>query len=171
MPDISEGERVSPPWAKIMCPLAVAPALALGLDHSRKPGESAAALPVGHQLVRHQIDVIDQNERNACGRVRRRTGKANAADRNKQKAGGKAAGNQEHESQVGGMWLASRLRSSQIIAAHSDARLGYRWRLSGAMGAPLICRAAQMERSPGTGQIGHLRSILPSHGELHFTQP
>jgi len=26
---------------------------ALGLDHSRKPGESAAALPVGHQLVRH----------------------------------------------------------------------------------------------------------------------
>ena len=34
-----------------------------------------------------------------------------------EQAGGKAAGNPEHESQVGGMWLASRLRSSQIIAA------------------------------------------------------
>ena len=56
---------------------------ALGLDHSRKPSESAAALPVGHQLVRHQIDVIDQNERDACDRIRHRVDKADAADRSK----------------------------------------------------------------------------------------
>ena len=74
---------------------------ALGLDHSRKPSESAAALPVGHQLVRHQIDVIDQNERDVCGRVRRRAGKADAADWNKQKAGSKTTVNEEH----GGMLL------------------------------------------------------------------
>src|SRR5215510_2701389 len=74
---------------------------ALGLDHRRKPGESAAALPVGHQLVRHRIDVIDQNERDVCGRVWRRAGKADAADWNKQKAGGKTAANEEH----GGMPL------------------------------------------------------------------
>ena len=73
---------------------------ALGLDHSRKPGESAAALPVGHQLVRHQIDIIDQNERDACGRVRRRAGKADA-DWNKQKAGRKTAVDEKH----GGMLL------------------------------------------------------------------
>jgi hypothetical protein len=45
---------------------------------------------------RHQVDVIDQNERDACGRVRRRAGKADAADWNKQKAGGKTAANEEH---------------------------------------------------------------------------
>src|SRR6266702_468869 len=98
MPDISEGERVSPPCAKIVWPLV---ALALSLDHSRKPGESAAALPVGHRLVRHQINVIDQNERDACGRVRRHAGKADAADWNKQKTGGKPAVDEEH----GGMLL------------------------------------------------------------------
>src|SRR5438445_7348274 len=69
---------------------------ALSLNHSREPGESAAALTVEHQFVRHQIDVIDQNERDVCGRVRRRAGKADAADWNKQKAGGKTAGNEEH---------------------------------------------------------------------------
>src|SRR5262249_47414149 len=74
---------------------------ALGLDHSRKPGESAAAMPVGHQLVRHLIDVIDYEESEACGRVRRRVGKADAAEWNKQKAGGKTAANEEH----GGMLL------------------------------------------------------------------
>src|SRR5215813_4251358 len=70
---------------------------ALSLNHSREPGESAAALTVEHQFVRHQINVIDQNERDACGRVRRRTGKADAADWNKQKAGGKTAANEEHD--------------------------------------------------------------------------
>src|SRR5262244_140467 len=73
---------------------------ALSLNHSREPGESAAALTVEHQFVRHQIDVIDQNERDACGRVRRRAGKADA-DWNKQKAGRKTAANEEH----GGMLL------------------------------------------------------------------
>ena len=77
---------------------------ALCLNHSREPGESAAALTVEHQFVRHQIDVIDQNERDACGRVLRRAGKADAADWNKQKAGGKTAGNEEH----GGMLLSPR---------------------------------------------------------------
>src|SRR5512132_1168861 len=77
---------------------------ALSRDHSREPSESAAAPPVGHQLVRHQIDVIDQNERDACGRVRRCAGKADAADWSKQKAGGKTAGNEEHD----GILLVSR---------------------------------------------------------------
>jgi hypothetical protein len=54
-------------------------------------------LTVEQQFVRHQIDVIDQNERDARGRVRRRAGKADAADGSKQKAGGKTAGNEEHE--------------------------------------------------------------------------
>jgi hypothetical protein len=47
------------------------------------------------------------NERDACGRVRRRAGKADAADWNKQKAGSKTAVDEEH----GGMLLVS-----QIIA-------------------------------------------------------
>jgi hypothetical protein len=96
MPDISEGERVSPPCAKITWPPVAFCLGALSLNHSREPGESAAALTVEHQFVRHQIDVIDQNERDACGRVRRRASKADAADWNKQKASGKTAGNEEH---------------------------------------------------------------------------
>jgi hypothetical protein len=71
---------------------------ALSPNHSREPGEPAAALTVEHQFVRHQIDVIDQNERDACGRVRRRAGKADAADGSKEKGGGgKTASNEEHE--------------------------------------------------------------------------
>jgi hypothetical protein len=93
--------------------------VALGLDHSRKPGESAAALSVGHQLVRHQIDVIDQNERDACGRVRRRAGKADAADWNKQKAGSKTAVDEEH----GGMLLVSQSEVHKPLSAPPDAAL------------------------------------------------
>jgi hypothetical protein len=45
----------------------------LGPDHRREPRESAAALAVEHHLVRHQIDIIDQDKSNArgCGWFRR----------------------------------------------------------------------------------------------------
>ena len=68
---------------------------ALGLDHRRQPREPAAALAVRHHHVRHQIDVIDQDERHLRRRGRRlRARKADAAERNKQQAGGDAAGDQ-----------------------------------------------------------------------------
>src|SRR6516225_9243664 len=93
---------------------------ALCLNHSREPGESAAALTVEHQFVRHQIDVIDQNECDACGRVRRRAGKADAADWNKHKAGGKTAANEEH----GGMLLGPDLNLANPAAPLFDAHFG-----------------------------------------------
>src|SRR5215467_13485434 len=62
-PDISDGDSVSPAWARITLP----PFGALGLDHGGEAGETTAALPVRHHLIRHQIDVIDQDEGDACG--------------------------------------------------------------------------------------------------------
>ena len=38
---------------------------ALGLDHGGEPRKAAAPLAVGHHLVGHQIDVIDQDEGDA----------------------------------------------------------------------------------------------------------
>jgi hypothetical protein len=68
MPDINEGDSVSPPWAKMR-----GPPLVRSARTTREPRESAAALAVEHHLVRHQIDVIDQNKSNArgCGWFRR----------------------------------------------------------------------------------------------------
>ena len=40
---------------------------ALGLYDGREPREAAAALAVRHHRVGHQVDVIDQHERNAGG--------------------------------------------------------------------------------------------------------
>ncbi len=40
---------------------------ALGLHHRSEPREAAAALPVRHHLVAHQIDVVDQDEGDARG--------------------------------------------------------------------------------------------------------
>jgi hypothetical protein len=100
--------------------------VALGLDHSRKPAESAAVPPVGHQLVRHQVYVIDQNERDACGRVRRGGGKADATNWNKQKAGGKAAVDEEH----GGMLLVPRSEVGKPLRWYGWDRDGVDYRLS-----------------------------------------
>jgi hypothetical protein len=70
---------------------------ALGLDHGGEAGETAAALAVGHQLVRHEIDVVDQNEgdaRRCCGRLG--SGDADRGERDQQEAGGNAAGDEVH---------------------------------------------------------------------------
>ncbi len=67
---------------------------ALGLDHRRQPREPAAALAVRHHRVRHQIDVIDQDERHLRRGGRRLRARKACADRNKQQAGGDAAGDQ-----------------------------------------------------------------------------
>src|SRR5215469_18964259 len=92
MPDISEGERVSPPCAKITWPL-----VALALARSALPTAASRANPPRRcPSGISSLDVIDQNECDACGRVRRRAGKADAADWDKQKAGGKTAANEEH---------------------------------------------------------------------------
>jgi hypothetical protein len=73
--DISDGDSVSPAWAKITWP--------------------PPALAVGHQRVRHQVDVVDQDEGHLCRvRCRLRAGKAHAAHRDEQQAGGDAAGYQ-----------------------------------------------------------------------------
>ena len=82
-PDISDGDSVSPPCAKI----TLAALGALGLDYGGEPRE-AAALPVGHHLIRHQIDVIDQDEGDACGLG---AGRGGADDRDQQHAGGETA--------------------------------------------------------------------------------
>ena len=49
--DISEGESVSPAWAKITLRAGGSSPRALGLDHGREPGEPAAALAVRHLHV------------------------------------------------------------------------------------------------------------------------
>jgi len=99
--------------------------VALGLDHS-KAGESAAVLPVGHQLVRRQVDVIDQNERDACGHVQRSVGKADTTNWNKQKAGGKAAVDEEH----GGMLLVPRSEVGKPLRWYGWDGDGVDYRLS-----------------------------------------
>ena len=70
---------------------------ALGLHHGGEPREAAAALAVGHLHVAHQVDVVDQHEGHLRGGRRRRSGKAHAAHRNEEEAGGDAAGDQHGE--------------------------------------------------------------------------
>src|SRR5215470_1751917 len=83
-PDISDGDSVSPAWAKI----TLAPLAPLGLDYGGETREAAAALPVRHHLIRHQINVIDQDEGDACGLG---AGQGGAEDRDQQDAGGETA--------------------------------------------------------------------------------
>ena len=85
--DISEGERVSPAWAKITLPPERSSPRALGLHHGGEPGEAAAALAVRHLHVAHQIDVVDQDEGHLRGGRRRRRGKAHA--RSSERAAGR----------------------------------------------------------------------------------
>ena len=85
MPDISDGESVSPACAKI----SVSALGALGLDNGGKSGEAAAAFTVGHHLICNQIDVIDQEERNVRGL---RIGRAGAEDDDEQADGETAKG-------------------------------------------------------------------------------
>ena len=61
---------------------------ALGLDYRGEPRAAAAALPVRHHLIRHQINVIDQDEGDARGLG---AGRGGAEDRDQQDAGGETA--------------------------------------------------------------------------------
>ena len=58
MPDISEGDSVSPAMGED----DVAALGALGLDHRGKPREAAAALAIRLHLLGHLVDVVDQDE-------------------------------------------------------------------------------------------------------------
>ena len=74
-------------------------ARALRLHHGGEPREAAAALAVWHRHVAHQVDVVDQDEGDLRrGGRRLRSGKAHAAHRNEQQAGGDAAGDQHGNS-------------------------------------------------------------------------
>src|SRR5262245_21232265 len=70
----------------------------LGLHDRGKPREAAAAPPVRHRLVAHQVDVVDQDERDLGLRHRGRRagllgdGAAAGEQRNQDQEGGKAAG-------------------------------------------------------------------------------
>src|SRR5262249_25176191 len=91
-PDISDGESVSPAWAKITFP----PLARLAFDHGGGARKTATARPVRHHLIRHQIDVIDQDE-DAGGLSASRGG---AEDRDQQDAGGETASG-EHGEEAG----------------------------------------------------------------------
>jgi len=66
----------------------VGPLGALGRDYGGETREAAAALPVRHHLIRHQINVIDQDEGDACGLG---AGRGGAKARDQQDAGGETA--------------------------------------------------------------------------------
>ena len=57
--------------------------LAFGLHHGGKAGEAAADLAIRHRLLAHQVEIVEQHERDA-GRVRRlRAGRAPCGDQRK----------------------------------------------------------------------------------------
>ena len=69
---------------------------ALGLDDGRKPRETAAALAVGHHLVAHQIDIVDEEESDPRGLGNGRAGEEDRGEVDEEDGGKAADGKSGH---------------------------------------------------------------------------